>query len=272
MKHAPTGDLTPDQQRALEALRELTGPAAEPAFRARLKQDFVSGRIGARKILELATPWYRQRWRYWVAVPAAAAALLAMVATFDQPPSWRVVAVTGSGTAQVDGKPVALSPAAVLEHSLEPGARLRLPETASVTLASAGRLLLELTPGTEMTLPAAPGRWFGRAGHSELARGELHVTTGPAFHGARLAIETAEARIEVTGTTFAVLCLPVGTCVCVYEGTVRVGSRHGEMVPVAAGRRREVFNDGRATLDDAMLVHEHGNLQRLAAQRGILLR
>ena len=271
MKHAPSGDLTPDQQRAREALRELPVPAAEPAFRARLKHDFASGQIGERRSLELSTPWTRRRWLRWATVPVAAVVLIAVVSALNQPPSWRVAAVAGGGTALVNGTPVPLSPAAI-ERRLEPGARVRLPGTASVTLASAGRMLLELTPGTELTLPEAPGRWFGRAGHSKLARGELHVTTGRAFHGAHLGIETAEARIEVTGTTFAVLCLPVGTCVCVYEGTVRVGDRRGQWASVAAGRRREVFKDGRSPLDDAMLVHEHGNLARLAAQRATLLR
>lgn len=272
MKHAPSGDLTPDQQRAREALRELPVPAAEPAFRARLKHDFASGRIGERRSLELAPPRYRQHRLGRAAVPAAAVVLIAVVAALNQPPSWRLAAVAGGGTALVNGTPVPLSPAAAIERRLEPGARVRLPGTASVTLASAGRMLLELTPGTELTLPEAPGRWFGRTGHSKLERGELHVTTGRAFEGARLAIETTEARIEVTGTTFAVLCLPVGTCVCVYEGTVRVGDRRGQWASVAAGRRREVFKDGRSPLDDAMLVHEHGNLARLAAQRATLLR
>ncbi len=76
----------------------------------------------------------------------------------------------------------------------------------------------------------------------------------------------------MVGTTFAVLCLPHSTCVCVHEGVVRVGARGGALAPVTAGRRREVFHDGRAPLDDAMLAHEHGNLERLAARRDSLLR
>jgi len=272
VKHQPSSALTPDQQRARDAIRELPAPAADPAFRARLKHDFVSGRIGERRRLELAPPWVPQVWLRWATVPAAAAALIVAVGMLNQPPPWRIAEVAGGGTAQVDGKPVPLAPGSALERSLRPGAHVRLPAGAGVTLARAGRMLIEMTPGTEMTLPAPPGRWFGRTGQSWLAGGEVHVTTGPAFHGARLAIETAEARIEVTGTTFAVLCLPVGTCVCVYEGTVRVGERHGALVPVTAGRRRELFNDGSPPLDDAMLVHEHGNLARLVALRGTLLR
>ena len=272
MTRETSGALTPDQERARDALRDLPSPAGDPAFRTRLKRDFMSGWAGTRPGGVLAPARTSWVWLRWAVVPAAAAALVVAGVVLNQPPRWRVAEVAGGGVAQVDGEPVPLAPASALERRLKPGARVRLPVGASVTLASAGRMLIELTPGTEMTLPAAPGRWFGRSAHAKLAGGEAHVTTGRAFHGARLAIETAEARIEVTGTTFAVLCLPAGTCVCVYEGTVRVGGRHGEMVPVAAGRRREMFNDGSPPLDDAMLVHEHGNLARLAAQRATLLR
>ena len=39
---------------------------------------------------------------------------------------------------------------------------------------------------------------------------------------------------------------PAGTCVCVYDGVVKVGPMGGSMEPVSSGRRRFVFNDGRA--------------------------
>jgi hypothetical protein len=264
--------LTPDQERARAAVRELPAPVVDAAFRARLKQDFASGRIGEAPARVLAPAWGWSTWLRWSAVPVTAAILVVAVVTLNQAPRWRVAEVTGDGVAEVDGRPIPLGTPAAFERSLGPGAHVRLPQGTSVTLASAGRMLIELTPGTEMTLPRAPGRWFGRRVLAALAGGEVHVTTGPAFRGGYLAIETAEARVEVTGTTFAVLCLPVGTCVCVYEGTVRVGGRHGALVPVTAGRRRELFNDGTPPLDDAMLPHEHGNLERLVAQRGTLLR
>ena len=272
MTRDPAAPLTPEQARARDALRALTEPDADAAFRARLKQDFVSGRIGARRDLVLAPARAWPAWLRLSAVPVAAAAAVVALVTFNAPPPWRMAEGTAGGVVEVNGTPVPLEPAGTFERRLTPGARVRLPEGTSVTLASAGRILVELLPGTEMTLPRAPGRWFGRRAVASLESGEVHVTTGPAFHGARLAIQTAEARAEVTGTTFAVLCLPVGTCVCVYEGTVGVGEPHGALVPVTAGRRRELFKDGSPPLDDAMLVHEHGNLERLVAQRATLLR
>jgi len=55
--------------------------------------------------------------------------------------------------------------------------------------------------------------------------GEIRVTTGPSFPGAHLDVSTPVAAIEVSGTTFAVILEPHGTCVCVLEGTVKVGRR-----------------------------------------------
>ena len=263
--------LTPDQERAHAAIRDLHPPAADPAFRARLKQDFVSGRIGERAALTLpAAP--RLPWLQWAVAPVAVTALVAVVAILNQPPPWQLMGIDGAGEVIADGRPFTLAQPAELGRRLRPGVRLRVPDGASLTLASAGRMAIELLPGTDMTLPAPPGRWFGRSAAAEVTGGEIHVTTGPAFHGAQLMVETTDLRLEVTGTTFAVLCLPVGTCVCVYEGAVRVGAKAGEMVMVPAGRRREVFNDGRPPLDDAMLVHEHGPLERLASRRDELLR
>jgi ferric-dicitrate binding protein FerR (iron transport regulator) len=78
-----------------------------------------------------------------------------------------------------------------------------------------------------------------------LATGEIRIATGPDFRGARLTIATPEARVEVTGTTLAVIREPAGTCVCVMQGNVRVGAGSGAMERIEAGRRIYVFNDGR---------------------------
>src|SRR4029077_6921354 len=75
--------------------------------------------------------------------------------------------------------------------------------------------------------------------------GEIRITTGPRFAGARLAVSSPRAGAEVKGTTLAVIREPGGTCVCVYDGVVRVGEKRGPMVEVGHGHRRYVFNDGR---------------------------
>ena len=270
MKPDPPGPPTSELERARAAVRGLPVPDADPAFRARLKGDFVAGRIGRPASLVLAArDRARVAWLAWAAIPAAAALVVA-VGILDQPPPWRLMASAGAQPATADGQP--LGPAAGAERMLRAGALVRVPKGSAVMLASAGRIAIELMPGTEMILPAPPGRWIARSGHARVTGGEVRITTGPAFRGARLTIETGEARLEATGTTFAVLCLPVGTCVCVYEGRVRVGAKRGAMEGVPAGRRREIFSDGSPPLEDAMLAQEYPPLARLAAQREELLR
>jgi ferric-dicitrate binding protein FerR (iron transport regulator) len=94
----------------------------------------------------------------------------------------------------------------------------------------------------------------------------MRVTTGASFKGARLSLVTPEAAIEVTGTTLAVICEPTGTCVCVHEGVVRVGPRGGDMLAVPAGRRRYIFNDGRAPELAEIRPVEHVELDAFQAR------
>jgi hypothetical protein len=66
------------------------------------------------------------------------------------------------------------------------------------------------------------------------------------------------------GTTFAVICEPTGTCVCVMEGRLKVGTRGGPgPVEVTAGHRRYVFADGRPEESAEMRDTEHAPLGEL---------
>jgi hypothetical protein len=132
-----------------------------------------------------------------------------------------------------------------LERLMKPGVRLRVPEGVQMVLMARGAMVMQATPGTDVTLPKPPGRWFGRSSQGEVRAGEVRLTTGPRFRGARLALTTPEAQVHVTGTTLAVICDPEGTCVCVLEGHVMVGRREGPMAGVDGGRRRFVYNDDR---------------------------
>jgi len=110
---------------------------------------------------------------------------------------------------------------------------------------------MQLSPGTELTLPSPPGRWFGRHARASVDRGLVRVTTGKNFDGARLAITTPEATVHVTGTTLAVIAEAAGTCVCVLEGTAHVRPHRGTMTRVHPGRQCEVSRgDGASKLGD----------------------
>jgi len=105
----------------------------------------------------------------------------------------------------------------------------------------------------------------------EVRHGEIRVTTGPAFHGARLHVQTPEATVVVTGTTLAVICEPIGTCVCVYDGEVGVGAKGDRMEPVVTGRRRFVFNDGRSPESAEIRPIENERLAAFRQSRGAWL-
>jgi len=236
---------SPEEARARDAVRGLAAPRAGAAFRARLKSDFVAGRIGHVRTLSLAIPWYR-RTAWWLALaPAAVAMLVAVVWTTDRGPGWSLVAARGNGAVTVNGAPVSLTNRGDLARAMRAGARLAVPANAELELMSTAGLVVQVTAGTEVTLPATPGRWMNRRVSGAIHRGEIRVTTGTAFAGAHLNVHTPEAAVEVTGTTLAVICESTGTCVCVHDGTVKVGPHGGSMEAVTRGRRRYVFNDGR---------------------------
>jgi hypothetical protein len=237
--------LTPGEMRARDTVRGLEQPRADAAFRERLKRDFVSGHIGERCVIELPLTWHqRLAWRLALA-PVAVAALAVAVVLANRGSGWTVLATTGDGVAVVDQTPVPVGHGEELARRLYAGARLTVPAGAEIELASAAGLVVQVTGGTEFTLPASPGRWFGRRVAGAVRHGEIRLTTGAAFHGARLRVDTPEATVEVTGTTLAVICEPVGTCVCVYDGEVRVGARGAAAESVPSGRRQFVYNDGR---------------------------
>lgn len=255
-------------ERARAALRAAPPLRADPSFRERLKQEFVSGAIevtgtkvrrpradGEDRDVRL-TPFPPRRRRgvptlAWMGASLAAAAAIAVVfLSLNRGPMWWVTAARGEGSIRVDGQTIALGDRDAMRRLLVPGAEIEMSGNAELDLCSDGVVAIQLTPGTRMTLPPPPGRWIGR--HTELyARsGELRVTTGRKFHGARLAVMSPTAAVEITGTTLAVIIEDAGTCVCVYEGTAMVGRQRGgefsDMRVVPGGMRRYLYQDERA--------------------------
>ena len=261
--------LTDDERRTRDAVRGLSAPAARADHRARLRAAFVDGTIAPARHPIAPRPI---AWMRWAALPAAAAALFLIVGALNRPPSWRVTAVSGSGVAVVDGKRVDLAHRDELEQRIRQGARVVLPAGASIEITSARTMVVEITSGTEAVVPMLPGRWWGREVEAALAAGEVRITTGRDFRGARLALETPEAEIEVTGTTLAVIREPAGTCVCVLDGEVLVGPRdamiEGGVASIGAGRRRFLFNDGRPMEDAEMRAMEKVKLGAMRDSKG----
>lgn len=238
-------------ERVRQALAALPAADPDPAFRERLKDAFVSGAIAEGAGSRAGTA--RERGRFslphlWIPVAAAAAVAATLaIGLLNQGPRWRIDSVRGTGVAQIDGRAVRLSDREALARRIRPGASVRLPKGAELNLVADRSIAMLVTPGTDMTVPSAPPRWFGRHTDVTVRHGIVRFTTGREFHGARLTVHTPEAMVQVTGTTFTVIRDPeIGTCVCVYEGLVRVGARNGrDMVDVPGGMRRIFYVDAR---------------------------
>ena len=251
-------------ERALQvALRRIPKRNAPPEFRARLRGQFVRDEIPERAPRERA---FGRR----LALSAIAAALLLVAGLLNLGPAWKLTAVTGTGTATIDGHPVSLAATAALAQRLRPGAEVVLPPGAQLDLVLPKIAVMQITGGTRATVPGRPGRWFGRSVTASLTAGELRISTGPAFAGTRLTVLTPQARAVVTGTTLAVMCDRDTSCVCVFEGKVAMSHDVGDD-SVRAGFRRTVFPDGRPPLLEPIRPMEAMKLGMLreAAQRAL---
>ena len=268
---------TPEERHAGAAVRRLAMGGARHAFRERLKTEFMTGSIssGLDQSRMRAIPGASRFLGGWVqpVAWAAAAALIVLTAvSLNRGPAWQVKNVSGSGIVVVGNVPIPLNHTDQLTAALRQGARVRVPAGAALEVVAPGQMAMVLVAGTDVEMPAPPGRWFGRRTQANLAQGQLRITTGPGFKGARLDVRTPEADVAVSGTTLAVICEPHGTCVCVLDGRVDVGTRGGSMSVVDEGRRRFLFNDGREPEADDMRPMERDKLGMFRESMGAALR
>jgi hypothetical protein len=251
--------LTPEQNLGQRAVRSLPVPEASPEFRNRLKEEFVSGRIPP----EIRpAPRARRTALLTVGVLAAAAVIIIGIFLGNQAPDWRLEGPMPS-TLVVNGEEMPVDDVRKVNDMLEPGNSIACEDTMGATIVSPGHLYVQLTTSSEVMLPETPRRWFGRTIEAEVMRGEVRFVTGESFGGAKLMVETPEVVIEVLGTTIAVILEDFGTCVCVLDGSVKMGPRDGPMDVVEEGRRRTIFNDGRPPFEEDILPMERMKLEML---------
>ena len=242
--------LTSRATEARDALRSAKQPAAEPAFRAQLKREFVTGMIEERELrptgIGRGDRPPRPRFGspgFWAGLATAAAVAVVGLGVLNRGPAWELASVAGGGTAQIDGIPVSLEDQEQLRRRLRPGVRIMLPADGEIGLRGGKELVLLLAPGTEMTLPPPLPRWFGRSSRMEMRAGETRISTGARFRGARFGIRTPFAGVEITGTTVAVIQDSTFTCVCVLDGVASMAEAGGRMTQVPAGMRRFQYRD-----------------------------
>jgi len=263
-------DPGPEERAVRDAVAARTHPGPEPAFRARLRHAFVTGRFEPRPGRE-PRPWFA---RPASLVPALAALVFAVVFTLNRGPAWRLVSVHGEGRVQVGERSFSPSDRDGLAAAVRGGGELRTDGPVTIDLAAPGLVAVALGPDSRLSLSSSPALWWGRAMVAHLESGDAYFSTGRAFHGAHLDVGTAEVSVRAVGTSFAVLRHPgEGSCVCVMEGHVSV--RHGRAgaetaVDVPEGMRRVVDPLLRAEtlpiLDDSV----HRLHEQLATVGGVL--
>lgn len=258
-----------DPESIQRSLQRLPKPVADPAFRSALRAAFVSRSIPERRATAVVRlPGARSFLR--AGAVAVAATLIAAV-ILNSGPAWQLRGISGTNSLRLDGRMLAIG-SPEIGHLLRAGVRIELPPGAQLDLELPGIAAFQVVGGSEMVLPASPGRWFARAVRGWLETGEVRITTGPRFRGAGLMIETPEVRAVVTGTTFAVFRLADGSCVCVLEGAVAMNGPTSAPDTVRAGFRRQVFRDGRPPLLEPIRPIETMKLEMLRGQAGAVPR
>jgi ferric-dicitrate binding protein FerR (iron transport regulator) len=252
-------------------VRELPPLEADADFRARLRSAFAEGRLeaeptrgrfqpGPSRDMARAKKGRRLAWWCWAVPAAAAAAVVFAVVTLNRAPQLRVTQVTGRGEVRVDGLPVPLDDTAALNASIRAGSEIETPPGALVDLMAKDMMLVEITGGTRMSIPAMPGRWFARAVECSLSTGEMRFISGRRFPGSELLVMTPEGRIEIAGTMLSIERDAGGTCVCVVEGVAYVGMNQNDMEPVKAGYRKVMLPDHTAKILPIAPPHREGVL------------
>ncbi len=259
--------LTPEEERLRQEIRAFAEISADPDFKSRLEQAFVSGAFA--DPTAQAKQWEREqaprpaggpRWR-WALVPALGI-LIGVLVVLSQGPPWSLRTVTGAGEILVNGRAVSALERDELARTIGPEAHLQVPEGVEIQIVCRGVLLVEIMPGTEMTVPHAPRRWFKGTLRSWVHKGEILVKSGPNFPGQELLIQTAEGKIFLSGTTISVYKGDDFTCVCVLTGEARIGRDEENLDLIPGGMRKVMFGDGRPPLiTEIASEHEQGLLQ-----------
>ena len=191
---------------------------------------------------------------------AAAAAVLIGAVMLNRGPGLQVLDSAGTGPVQVGGVSVPLSDQRELQSRIKFGVELEVPVRATIDLWAKDIAIYEVTGGTRMTLPASPGRWIGRSVECSVFVGEVRLRTGERFSGSELRFYTPDGIVEVSGTLLSVQCDTLGTCVCVLEGSARVGVDEDDLELVTPGHRKIMLRDGTKKIIPVKPMHRDGVL------------
>lgn len=245
-----------DEKTVSDWMHELPRAEADPAFRDRLASAFASGEIdvaasGPERSAgpqRAQLPWWR-----WIVPAVAAVSGLFIVMSLNRGPLLEVAEISGANQIVVAGR-------AVSSGTIDAGTTIEVPTDVTLDLIASDVALWEVTPGTRMTIPRLPGRWFGRESACSLFVGEMRLKTGAQFAGGTLRVYTPDGMVEVTGTLLSIQCDEGGTCVCVLEGVARVGVDESDLETVEPGLRKIMLRDGTKEIIPVKPMHRDGVL------------
>lgn len=179
---------------------------------------------------------------------------------------WKISALEGDGIPSVDGRPIPSTHADQLAGRIRPGARLRVPRGLTLEIRSRGALSIEITPGTDVTVPRTPGRWWGRRIACELEGGAIRIAAEEGFRGATLIVFTPAARVELAPGAVLVAAEPRGTRIGVLEGRAVAAPPGSARVTVAPGGESFLYSAAIEPAGGALGADERGALERLRAR------
>lgn len=256
MKTPPDDPLERSEESARDALRAIPSVSPDPAYRARMREAFISPSLAAPRRVPL---------RIWAMAASVLLALGWFASAANEGSPWRIVSGTGAGAVEIDGRATGRAGVVSGGAVVSPGALVETDVDAELVIASGDAIVLVVAPGSRVVLPDVPRRWLGRTLRARVEAGELRGKTGRDFIGARLLVQLPAAEVEITGTTFALIANDEGSCVCVFEGQVSMTERTGTF-SVQPGRRRVVPLDGGLSRDEPLRSNEAMKLEMLVDQ------
>ena len=239
-----------DSGRALAVLARLPRSVAPDSARESARMAFLHGSViepfdqaSSKKSEQPPSASPGKSSRRWVNLLMAAALGVLAVFWFGSQPvqDWVVLDIkTPAGITLPDGQTLAVG------SHLESGLLATGPES-ELEVQLGDKLRFRMLPGTSLTLPKPPGRWFNRNRRLPLTSGEIYGTSGGQQLGFELVFATDELEARLTGTTFAVFRIDVASCVCLWSGGIAVTPLVGEfdVVNLEELNRVWIYKDGR---------------------------
>jgi hypothetical protein len=241
------------------ALASVGRPRADPAFRTRLREQFLDVAAASEPRMRPVRERSNVFPLMWPAVLAASVALVIFfVLSRDAVVRWHVIDQTGAGHYVVDDYAVDGSDAKRLADLLQTAKTIETGEQG-LRVQLLDQVVIELAPHSRVSQMRFPP---AGAYAMHVDSGSVRVGTGPGYPGG-LIVSTDDMKAAVAGTFLAIDMVPAGTCLCCLHGKVMCDARDKTGAhAVEDGRRGFAYRAGKPPVWDAA---EQAHLEPLRA-------